>query len=56
MYELNNESTTNVHLQAAGLLKRAEGLVTLVVCNPNKKEEKVIEEKKSDKKGVQNGQ
>lgn len=26
-------------IQAAGLLKRAEGIVTLTLCNPNKKEE-----------------
>lgn len=25
-------------MQAAGLLKRAEGIVTLTLCNPNKKE------------------
>lgn len=27
------------HRQAAGLLKRAEGIVTLTLCNPNKKED-----------------
>jgi len=27
-------------LQAAKILKRAEGVITLVVCNPGKKEEK----------------
>lgn len=32
--------------QAAGLLKRAEGIVTLTLCNPNKKEGEAIEETK----------
>lgn len=27
-------------LQAASLLKRAEGIVSLTVCNPNKKDDK----------------
>lgn len=29
----------NFYFQAASLLKRAEGIITLTVCNPNKKDE-----------------
>lgn len=46
--------------QAASLLKRAEGIVTLIVCNPNKKDDKKDDKKdetsktpKSEKKGKQ---
>lgn len=38
--------TQFVHQQAAGLLKRAEGIVTLTLCNPNKKENETAEEAK----------
>lgn len=47
-------------IQAASLLKRAEGIVTLIVCNPNKKDDKKDDKKeeitktpKSEKKGKQ---
>lgn len=43
-------------MQAASLLKRAEGIVTLIVCNPNKKDDKkedVIKTPKIEKKGKQ---
>lgn len=42
------------HAQAASLLKRAEGIVTLIVCNPNKKDDKkddVNKTPKIEKKG-----
>lgn len=40
--------------KAASLLKRAEGIVTLIVCNPNKKDEKkeeICKTPKPEKKG-----
>lgn len=43
-------------VQAAALLKRAEGIVTLIVCNPNKKDDKKEETSKTpkaEKKGNQ---
>lgn len=36
-------------IKAAALLKRAEGIVSLVVCNPNKKDEKKEERSKTPK-------
>lgn len=39
-------------LQAAGLLKRAEGIVTLTLCNPNKKEGEIDEKKDGTANGV----
>lgn len=40
---------SSIGLKAAALLKRAEGIVTLVVCNPNKKDEKKEETSKTPK-------
>lgn len=36
-------------IKAAALLKRAEGIVSLVVCNPNKKDDKKEERSKTPK-------
>lgn len=41
-------------IKAAALLKRAEGIVTLIVCNPNKKDDKkeeISKTPKAEKKG-----
>lgn len=38
-----------MNIQAASLLKRAEGIVTLIVCNPNKKDDKREDTNKTPK-------